>query len=394
MSKPWPVKTIGEVCSLVNKLVPFEGEIPYYSTGDVNHDGSKMVFGKLVTMQNKPSRAGRTPRTGCVGFAKMKGTIKVIRIDEPLSRCVFSTGFSFLQPKEEITTDFLYFYLLTNQFHDKKNLLTSDGIMGGIKDIAIKSITIPVPPLEEQQRIVRIIDESLKKLMTSNYQVEQKILNASKIYQNSLSSIFAENGNWASGCLGDVTGGVQTGPFGSLLHKSDYIANGIPIVNPAHITETGIVPDEKKTVSIETAGRLSNYLLKPQYVVIGRRGEMGRCAVVNEKEDGWLCGTGSFYIKPSGQIDSHFLVKLLWSERYRKKLNEIATGATMKNLNNKALSNLVIEFPSITEQQEIISRLDSVYSEIEMLKQTLSLKSEYLDELKQSILQEAFNGNL
>ena len=120
----------------------------------------------------------------------------------------------------------------------------------GVRIPFVKQLPFPILPLEEQQRIVSILDEAFNRLAISGDQLNQKILNASEIYQTSLSSIFAENRNWESGCLGDVTGGVQTGPFGSLLHKSDYIANGIPIVNPAHISETGIMPDEHKTISV------------------------------------------------------------------------------------------------------------------------------------------------
>lgn len=70
--------------------------------------------------------------------------------------------------------------------------------------------------------------------------------------------------------LSEATGGIFTGPFGSLLHKSEYVTNGVPLVNPAHITEVGIEPDLRKTVSKKTAQRLSSYIMREGDIVIGR----------------------------------------------------------------------------------------------------------------------------
>lgn len=388
------MKTLGEVCTIVKKLIPFDGEVPYYSTGSVNYDGSIVKVDRMVTMLNKPSRAGRTPNCGDVGFAKMKRTIKIIMVTEELSNCIFSTGFTFLRVGPELIPKYLYYFLISNDFHKQKNYLTGDGIMGSIKERDTLNIYIPVPTLEEQQRIVSVLDETFGDLNKSSDQIYKKILNTSELYQTNLNSIFAENTNWETGLLGNVTGGVQTGPFGSLLHKSDYITNGIPIINPAHITKNGIVPDENKTITVETANRLSNYLLKSGDVVLGRRGEMGRCAVVKEKEEGWLCGTGSFFIKSSEKIDANFLVNLIWSDKYRIRLNKIATGTTMKNLSNKSLSNLVIQFPSRNEQNKIVEKLDNLFMKIEKLQESYSRQYESVEKLKQSILKEAFIGNL
>lgn len=92
----------------------------------------------------------------------------------------------------------------------------------------------------------------------------------------------------------EIMSTMSTGPFGSMLHKTDYIEKGIPLVNPANMVNGKIVPSDKMMISEATRRRLSSYILHAGMIVLGRRGEMGRCAVVTEKEDGWLCGTGSF----------------------------------------------------------------------------------------------------
>ena len=194
--------------------------------------------------------------------------------------------------------------------------------------------------------------------------------------------------------LGEATGGIFTGPFGSLLHKCDYVEGGIPLVNPAHITAIGIEPDLRKTVSVETATRLRSYIMSSGDIVIGRRGEMGRCAVVTEREDGWLCGTGSFFIKPSSRCDTRYLVRYLRSESCKSMLEEIAGGAVMPNLSNADLGNLSIYLPPLDEQIEIVDQVDCLHAETQRLTRLYERKIAALEELKKSLLHQAINGEL
>ena len=99
---------------------------------------------------------------------------------------------------------------------------------------------------------------------------------------------------------------------------------------PSHIVDDKIVTDEKLTVSDEKYAALSAYKLRKDDIVLGRRGEMGRCAVVHQ--DGLLCGTGSMIIRPNGEILPYFLQKMLSSPSYRTIIENKAVGTTMMNL--------------------------------------------------------------
>ena len=92
--------------------------------------------------------------------------------------------------------------------------------------------------------------------------------------------------DWEVRKLGELAS-FRTGPFGSALHKSDYTNDGIPVVNPMHILDGRIVPTTSMTITEEAAKSLDVFRLKPGEIVIGRRGDMGRCAVVSEREIGW-----------------------------------------------------------------------------------------------------------
>jgi type I restriction enzyme S subunit len=115
---------------------------------------------------------------------------------------------------------------------------------------------------------------------------------------------------WEQIYLGELAT-LKTGPFGSALHKTDYRTGGIPVVNPMHIVGGKIVPSSAATIDPETAERLSEFRLQRGDVVLGRRGDMGRCAVVGEAEHSWLCGTGSLIVRPGTALDPHYLQRFL-----------------------------------------------------------------------------------
>jgi type I restriction enzyme S subunit len=102
--------------------------------------------------------------------------------------------------------------------------------------------------------------------------------------------------DWEVKPLGECAS-FRTGPFGSALHKSDYTDDGIPIVNPMHIIDGRIEPTRTMTITEQAAKALADFRLKAGEIVIGRRGDMGRCAVVMNEQAGWLCGTGSMIIR-------------------------------------------------------------------------------------------------
>ena len=209
---------------------------------------------------------------------------------------------------------------------------------------------------------------------------------------------FAIPEKWKWITVQDAMESISTGPFGSMLHKTDYVADGIPVINPANLATGNIVPSQSMMVSAETVARLSSYCLHTGMVVMGRRGEMGRCAEVTEKEDGWLCGTGSFFMKPNSDLVAKF-VCLFFSTGYaRNYLMGESVGTTMSNLNHKILKRLPMPIPPKKEQARILARLNEILPPIEEYGKAYSaLKNaeEALpDQLRASLLQEAIQGKL
>ena len=201
---------------------------------------------------------------------------------------------------------------------------------------------------------------------------------------------------WAWARFQTLCFGSFTGPFGSALHKSDYVVGGIPVVNPANINEGSIIPTN--TISEETSERLSSYTLRAGDFIIGRRGEMGRAAIVSDAEDGWLCGTGCFFAHTSRAIEKLFWKTLFSSLAITNQLKSRAVGTTMKNLNLAILDSLILPLPPLAEQHRIVEHVSELmplveeYGKLEDAREALD--AALPGRLRKSVLQMAVQGKL
>lgn len=173
---------------------------------------------------------------------------------------------------------------------------------------------------------------------------------------------------WSLAHFGDIAIEIATGPFGSMIHQSDYITGGVPLINPSHIINSNIVIDPAISVSTELAESLSSYKMVAGNIVMARRGEMGRCAVVTTKENGYLCGTGSFILKFSDEIDKDYIVELFKTVYVRNYLGGNSVGSTMTNLNHSILNKMPIHLPPVRMQTKIVAAITSFSAYCENLK--------------------------
>ncbi len=193
--------------------------------------------------------------------------------------------------------------------------------------------------------------------------------------------------DWDAKKLGELAS-FRTGPFGSALHKADYTNDGVPIVNPMHIVDGQIVPTRTMTITESAATKLGEFRLTPGEVVIGRRGDMGRCAVVRHEHAGWLCGTGSMIVRPSVGVDAEFLQRVLSSPTIISAIEDSSVGSTMINLNQGTLRELVVQAPPLPEQRAIAAALSDVDALLAKLDQLIAKKRD----LKQAAMQQLLTG--
>ena len=175
---------------------------------------------------------------------------------------------------------------------------------------------------------------------------------------------------WTVARFGDIFLEVFTGPFGTSLKKSEYIGDGTPVINPQNLKSGCIVPSPEMAVGPATLKRLAGFRILRDDLVVARRGEMGRCAVVGAVETGWLCGTGSMVLRPAKGIYPPFVAMFLRSPSTVDRLSGDSVGETMKNLNQRIMLNLVFAIPPAAEQHRIVTKVDELMDLLDHLEET------------------------
>lgn len=402
----------------------------------------KIDFSGKIFLSDKPSNTDMIlVKKGDLvisGINVEKGAMSVYHGDENVTATIHYSSYRFDEKKIDI--DFLKMFLRSPEFKNALKEQVPGGIKTEIKPKHLLPLEVVIPNnISEQKEVVK----SFANLESQNTQLETELFHQQDLLKQLRQSFLREAmqgklvkqnpkegkatdllkkiksekeklitekklkkdkplppikeeeipfsipENWVWCKLGEIVLNISTGPFGTMLHKSDYVANGIPLVNPMNVVNEKIVPSSKMMINEKTKQRLKSYILKVGDVVVGRRGEMGRCAVITENENGWLCGTGSFFLELQQDIYSTYFIKVLSSDFAKSILLGSSVGATMNNLNHKILSNLLIPLPPLQEQKRIVNKLEEVMNLCDELKTTVTNDQNYTHLLLQVALKDA-----
>ena len=258
----------------------------------------------------------------------------------------------------------------------------------------LKQQKLIVPSIEEQERIVARIEELFSQLDAGVETLKKTKAQLAVYRQAVLKEAFSFFRDAKTVEISEIVDDIRIGPFGTMLHKSDYISGGIPIINPQHIKGGKVIPNPSVSISSDKATELSPYVLKENDIIMGRRGEMGRAAAITCVENGWICGTGSILFRLKPEFDSVFYAQLLSSPDVVHYLEEHATGTTMKNLNEDIVQHIPVPFITTEMQVKITMNMDSKMSVCDSIEQTVDVALHQAEAMRQSILKDAFEGRL
>jgi type I restriction enzyme S subunit len=212
------------------------------------------------------------------------------------------------------------------------------------------------------------ISPDFQKVIEKQYEVVQKARNGDEAAEPLVGTLLE---GWEYTTLGEACarsgGDVQTGPFGSQLHASDYVLQGIPSIMPQNIGDNRVVQEGIARITLQHAERLSRYRVRRGDIVYSRRGDVEKRALIREQEEGWLCGTGCLRVRfGDGTISPVYASYYLGDPRVREWVVRHAHGATMPNLNTEILSHLPFVVPPVPEQHAIAHILGTLDDKIEL----------------------------
>ena len=159
---------------------------------------------------------------------------------------------------------------------------------------------------------------------------------------------------------------IQTGPFGSQLHKKDYVVHGTPVVTVEHLGNRKFTEQNLPCVSDKDKERLKKYILKTGDIVFSRVGSVDRCSYVSAEYEGWLFSGRCLRVRPCEKLNPEYLYYFFSLEETKQFVRNIATGATMPSINTKFMGEIPIRVPSLETQNKIASILWMIDDKIEL----------------------------
>lgn len=332
----------------------------------------------------------------CLGIVKDGAGVGRVFV-LPKNTSVIGT-LNYLEALENTNLKYLFYFLYSIDF--SKYILGSAIPHIYFRDY--KKEQIPLPPLKEQERIVGILDESFAKIDESIKILEQDLLNLDELMQSALQKAFnplkdnaKENyklpQGWEWKNLGEIcfiTDGTHKTP--------NYIETGIPFLSVKNISKGFFDLSDVKYISLEEHNKLIKRA-KPEFgdILICRIGTLGKAIKISlEFEFSIFVSLG--LLKPKVKIISDYLVYFLNSYFIEGWINnnKVGGGTHTAKLNLNILEKCPVVLPPLKEQEQIASHLDELSSHVKNLKQNYQAQIKDLQELKKSLLDKAFKGNL
>jgi len=392
MKAGWLTKTLGEILQKTETTNPLqlpETEFEYIDVSSVSNSTFQIEETQTLKGKNAPSRARRLVKTNDVIFATIRPTLRRIAIvPEYFDKQVCSTGYFVLRPEAEIDHRFLFYWLFTQDFMGAMEQLQKGASYPAVTDAEVRAQRIPFPPLPEQQRIVGILDAAFDGIATAKANAEQNLQNARALFESHLQSVFTQRGEgWLEKSLSDVCAITST-----LVdpRKKEFL--DLTHVGAGNIeSQTGVFV-ELKTAREE--GLISGKFLFDESMVLYSKIRPYLMKVARPNFSG-LCSADMYPLAPLlNEITRDYLFHLLLSKPFTDYAIQGSARAGMPKVNREHLFEFRVWLPNVKKQTELASKLDALHEETQRLESLYQRKLAALDELKKSLLHQAFSGAL
>ena len=396
MSAVWEKKRIGEICRtgaggtpLKSKPEYYEnGEIPWLQSGEVASRDIKKTKKTITKLGLESSSAKIFPvNTVLVAmYGATAGQVGILRSEAATNQAVCG-----IFPNDRVTPEYLYYALL----HKQSDLVATaaGNAQPNISQTKIKNTTIPVPPLPEQKRIVAILDEAFAGIDTAIANTEKNLANARELFESYLNSVFSQRGEgWADKPLKDVcefsSGGTPS------KKNSSYWDGEIPWVSGRDMKSTQLFDSKLHVSKAAVDGSATRLAAKGSLLVLVRGMGLAHGAQIAELMAPCTFNQDIKEIRPNPDLMPRYLVFML-RHQINSSSNVLSSAAhgTLK-INTEAMKALRIFIPPHEQQEQIITKIDALKEDTERLEAIYQQKLTALAELKQSLLQKAFSGEL
>ena len=385
--KDWEIKTLGEICEVLDsKRKPITkrdrtaGEYPYYgATGILDYVHEYIFDEKLVLIGEDGAKWESGEWTAFIAEGKywVNNHAHVIR------------------PNRKIVLDnWIVYFLYFSDLHKYVTGLT----VPKLNQEKMRSITLPVPPLPEQQRIVSVLDEAFASIAQAKSNAERNLVNARELFESLVERLFENTGKgWKIEKLKRITTKIGSGatPRGG---GDSYQAEGLSLIRSLNVHDMGFRMKKLAFLDDEQADKLSNVAVESGDVLLNITGaSIARCCIV---PDDVLPARVNQHVSIirliKDEMIPEFLHYALISKANKDKLLNTGEkgGSTRQALTKAQIEDFSVSYPPLAEQRAIVGRLEALSAETGRLEEIYQSKVEALEELKKSVLGKAFEGGV
>ena len=392
MKEGWEYKKIKDIGSVIAGTTPntniaeyWDGNLCWISPAEL--DGSHYLYDsrKKITESAVKAKNLKLLPEGTVILSSRAPIGKVV-INKVPTYC--NQGFKCVVCDKEIYNEFLYWW-----FWGKTEYLNSLGTGATFKEISkkvVEEITIPVPPLPEQQSIVDYLDSAFAKIDAMKANAEKALNETKALFQASLKEMLEPKEGWEEKKVGDVAeikGGKRLPKGEKLLSEP----TNHMYIRVADFNEYGTVDlDDIQYISDKVYEQIKRYIIKKEDIYISIAGTIGKSGIVPDELDGANLTENACRLILSRELNQRFMYYMTISPEFIRQEMESTKISAQPKLALTRLADILIAFPSLSEQQSIVATLDSLKSKVDRLQANYDKISQECDALKQAILRQVF----
>lgn len=319
---------------------------------------------------------------------------KAAYIDGPADYA-FGGFMGLLVPGHSLDGKYLHYFMRSEEYWQFLGKLAGGTNINNLKFRDLGELTVPLPEIDKQKRIVAVLDQAFAALDRARAQAEANLSDAAELFENSLTELFDNLSNQ-----------IGSTPLAKAVHEDCKLSYGIvqpgsempmglPIVRPVDLKQRLIALDGLKRISPERASGYARTKLQGGELLLCVRGSVGELAVASEELAGGNVTRGIVPIRfDDEEVLPEFAYFQLRSRYARDQLLAKTYGAALTQINIKDLRALNFLIPTLQTQREIIHKIEHLYEKSEWLKTTARGKLRALEQLRQSLLNSAFSAAL
>jgi len=397
MKKGWEIKKLGDVCIVERGSSPRpikdfitddEDGVNWIKIGDTKNI-EKYIYTTKQKITNKGAEKSRFVEEGDFILSNSMSFGKPYIIK---TKGYIHDGWFKLKLHDFVNTEYFYQLLSSPLVNDQFHNLASGSVVKNISGDLVKKVILPIPPLPEQKQIVAILDKAFTSIATAKENAEQNLLNAKELFESYLQNVFENKGDdWEEKTLKEVCYKITDG-----THQTPkYFDDGVIFLSSRNVTSGKINWNKVKYIDekqhLEMHKRVAPIM---KDILLAKNGTTGVAAMV-DRDVTFDIYVSLAHIRVKDQVKAEFMLYFINSPVAKKQFNKRLKGVGVPNLHLNEIREVVISFPkSLKEQLQIVKKLNNLSAETKKLEGIYQQKINDLEELKKSVLEKAFKGEL